>query len=82
MKNIRGLAKAGTTKNKYKALTYLKVIPRILYPKNLPKYKYMLIQFATITDMNVFYMKKRGTGFFIWKEDIVLLIYKYPFTEK
>lgn len=64
MKNIRGLAKAGTTKNKYKALTYLKVIPRILYPKNLPKYKYMLIQFATITDMNVFYIKKRGTGFF------------------
>lgn len=43
----------------------------------------MLIQFATITDMNVFYMKKKGSGFFfIWKEDIVLLIYKYPFTEK
>lgn len=42
----------------------------------------MLIQFATITDMNVFYIKKRGTGFFFWKEDIVLLIYKYPFTEK
>lgn len=42
----------------------------------------MLIQFATITDMNVFYMKKKGSGFFfIWKEDIVLLIYKYPFTK-
>lgn len=64
MKNIRGLAKAGTTKNKYKVLTYLKVIPRILYPKNLPKYNNMLIQFATITDMNVFYMKRRGTPYF------------------
>lgn len=68
--NIRGLAKAGTTKNKYKALTYLKVIPRILYPKNLPKYKYMLIQFASITDMNVFYMKKRGSGFFLFGKKI------------